>query len=110
MVFFVFPLILLSLIFWIYAENRLSCAYRIAGGVVSMAMIAYTANFTALIIPHYESGFYSSSMRLAAELISKGEPKRVEQAIQTYNTTAATESTYLASMEMWSVLNHGPKK
>jgi hypothetical protein len=110
MIFFVFPLILLSLFFWIYAENRLGCGYRIVGGVISMVIIAYTANFTALIIPHYESTFYRSSMRLASELISKGEPKRVEQAIQAYNTTATTDSTYRASMEMWSVLNHGPKK
>jgi hypothetical protein len=49
-------------------------------------------------------------MRLTGELLLKGETQRVEQAIHTYNSNAATGTTYGAALQMWDVLNHGPKK
>jgi hypothetical protein len=63
-----------------------------------------------MIIPRYERSLHRSALRLADELLAKGETRCVEQAIQSYNSAATNKSTYAASMEMWRVLNHGPDK
>ena len=103
-------LFLLALAFWIYAERRLGVGARIGGGVLCIVLIACSAYFTASVMPSYERTVHRSSIRLTGELLSKGETQRVEQAISTYNSIAATGTTYRAGMEMWDVLNHGPKK
>ena len=61
-------------------------------------------------MPRYESTFHRSSIRLAGELLTKGDSERVAHAIRSYNSIATNGSTYAASMEMWKVLNHGSDK
>ena len=81
-------------------------------GLVTIAIIVtalVTTEITA-IIPRYESTFHESSLRLAADLLSKGETNRVLQALTTYNGIAATGSTYRAAMQMWIVLNNPERK
>ena len=102
-------LILLALAFWIYAERRLRVGARIGGGMLCIVLVAFGAYFSAVHLPS-ERLAHRSSLRLTAELLSKGETQRVEQALGVYNSIAATSTTYRAAMEMWDVLNHGPKK
>ena len=103
-------LFLMSLAFWIYAERRLGVAARVAGGLACIFLIGCTTYFVATVMPSYERTVHRSSLRLTGELLSKGETQRVEQAVIIYNSIAATGTTYRAGMEMWDVLNHGPKK
>jgi len=107
---YIAPFILLPLLaLWIQAERRWGRPARITLGLALLVASAVIAYDFAKFIPRYESRFHRSSLRLADELTTKGETQRVQQAIQTYNSIAATGSTYRASMEMWRVLNHGPK-
>ena len=101
---------LVMLAFWIYAERRLGVAVRVASGIACMVFIACSFYFIASIMPSYERTFHKSSIRLSGELIAKGETQRVQQAISTYTNIAATGTTYRAAMQMWDVLNHGPKE
>jgi hypothetical protein len=103
-------LLLLSLGFWIYAERRLSFAARISSGVVCLLLLGANCYFVASVGPSYERTFHKSSIRLSGELIAKGETQRVQQAISAYTNIAATGTTYRAAMQMWDVLNHGPKE
>jgi hypothetical protein len=100
---------LVALCCWVYAERRLGFTGRIATGIACIVLTGFACHFFAKFIPRYESTFHRSSLRLAGELTAKGETQRVHQAVQTYNSIASTGTTYGASMEMWHVLNHGPR-
>jgi hypothetical protein len=102
-------LFLLALAFWLHAERRMGVAARIGGGTACIVLVACGAYFMAGVIPSHERAAHRSSIRLAGELLSKGDTERVKQAINTYNSIAATGTTYRAGMEMWDVLNHGKK-
>ena len=108
MVFLILFLVMLA--FWIYAERRLGVAARVTSGIACMVFIACSSYFIASIMPSYERTFHKSSIRLSGELIAKGETQRVQQAIGTYTNISATGTTYRAAMQMWDVLNHGPKE
>jgi hypothetical protein len=95
---------------WIYAEKRCGFAARLVTGIACMVLTGVACQSIANFIPRYESTFHKSSLRLAGELVAKGDTQRVHQAIQAYNRIASTGTTYGASMEMWYVLNHGPRQ
>ena len=101
---------LLALCCWVYAERRCGFAARLVSGIACIVLTGFTCHIVTNIIPRYESASHRSSLRLVSELIDKGETQRVQQAIQTYNNIAATGTSYRASMEMWHVLNHGPRQ
>ena len=108
---YIAPFILLPLLaFWIYAERRWGLVARISIGLALIIACAVIAHEFAMFIPRYERTFHRSSLRLANELTTKGETQRVQQAFQIYTSIAATGTTYGASMEMWHVLNHGPRQ
>ena len=108
---YIAPFILLPLLaLWIYAERRLGVVARIGVGLALMIACTVIAHEFAMFIPRYERTFHRSSLRLADELIARGETQRVHQAVQAYTSIAATGTTYGASMEMWRVLNHGPRQ
>jgi len=105
------PFILLPLLaLWIYAERRWGLWTRIGVGLALMIACSVIAHEFAMFLPRYERTFHRSSLRLASELTAKGETQRVQSAVQTYTSIAATGTTYGASMEMWHVLNHGPRQ
>lgn len=97
-------------VWWLYSEARLSTNHRMISGLCCIGLAAFAGYNLGMVIPRYERTFHKSSLLLAGELLAKGETKRVEQAIRSYNVAATNKSTYAASMEMWSVLNHGPDK
>ena len=97
------------LLLWVYAEVKLKRAARILSGLAAISCAAVLSWHLAGFIPDIERSQNRSSLRLAGELLATGETQRVQQAIQTYNSIAATGSTYRASMEMWDALNHEPK-
>jgi len=108
---YIAPFILIPLLaLWVYAECRRGLAARISIGLALLIVCSVIAYSFAMFIPQYERAFHRSSLRLAGELTAKGETQRVQQAVQTYNSIAATGTTYGASMEMWHVLNHGPRQ
>ena len=100
---------LVALCCWVYAECRLALGQRLLTGIACIVFTGYACHITTKIIPRYESSLHRSSLRLAGELTLKGETQRVNQAVRAYNDIAATGTTYRASMEMWHVLNHGPR-
>ena len=101
---------LVALCCWIYAEKRAGFAARFVTGIVCIALNAGAWQAITNIGHNYESDFHRSSMRLASKLIYEGNTMRVHQAIQAYDRIASTGTTYAASMEMWYVLNHGPRQ
>ena len=94
---------------WLYAEFKLGRTARISLGIASIVSVTLVIYQFGRIIPTHESVFHSSSLKLAGQLMATGETTRVRQAIDAYNCEATTNSTYSAAMEMWYVLNHGPK-
>lgn len=95
---------------WIYAEKSLGLAGRLVTGAACMLMVGGAVHAVGGIGPKYESTAHRSSLRLADKLISQGQIQRVQQAIEAYNRTASTGTTHGAAMEMWNVLNHGPRQ
>ena len=95
---------------WIYAEKRAGFGARIVMGVACIALMAGAWQAITNIGHNYENDFHRSSIRLANKLISEGDMLRVNQAIQAYDRIASTGTTHAASMEMWYVLNHGPRQ
>lgn len=104
-----FVISFVALFFWLYAEKKLGVNARVAAGLACMVLVGYSVYVLATIIPKYERSFTRSSMRLAGELMSKGETQRVEEAVAAYNG-AASNNTYRASMQMWNVLNVPPRR
>src|SRR5262245_62116876 len=92
---------------WLYAEAKLGTNYRVLSGLLCIGLTGFACYTTAEIVPRYESTAHRASVRLAGELLAKGETQRVQQAIQAYNSKTSN-GTYAASAEMWRVLNHGP--
>src|SRR5688572_25086516 len=100
----IFPFILLlTLAYWIYAERRLGFGARVTSGVTCIVSVGCTCYYLMNIVPRYERTFHKSSIRLAGQLMATGETERVKQAVDAYNASASTGSTYGASMKMWSV-------
>lgn len=100
---------LLAFAFWIYAGKKLGVAPRVCAGLACMVFIGFSFYFVASIIPSYERHFVRSSLLRSGELLSAGDTQRVEKAIAAYNGMATTNN-YRASMQMWEVLSHDPKK
>jgi hypothetical protein len=109
MEFLILLLPLLSIGFWIYAERHRGLAIRLVTGIANLLLVGYACSAFANIIHRYESTAHRSSLRLAEKLIETDQTQRVREAIQAYNRTTKTGNTYAAAMEMWQVLNHGPK-
>ena len=103
-------LLVLSLIVWIYAEQRLSLVARISSGAICILLLGGNCYFIASVGPNYESKFHKRSIQLSGELIAKGETQRVQQAFSIYTNIAATGTTYRAAMQMWEVLSQGQEK
>lgn len=106
------PIVLFLLVFpalWLYAEFKQGRAARISLGIASIISIAFIIYQLGRVIPTHESTLHSSSIKLAGQLMATGETTRVQQAIEAYNGEASTSSTYSAVVEMWYVLNHGPR-
>ena len=99
----------LALYFWIHAERHLGIGARVCGGLLCIALMAFGGYALAGVGHGYERLLHKNAIRMAGELLLKGETKRVEQAISTYNSIAAT-NTYTAAMEMGDVLSQAPKK
>ena len=107
------PIVALALalfIYWLFAELKLGRTARIASGILCMVLVGFGTNVITLIIPKYESDFHKANMELVATLLTNGETQRVWQGIQAYTNAAATHATYGAALEMWDVLNNGPKR
>ena len=103
-------LLVLSLIVWIYAEQRLSLVARFSSGAICILLHRENCYFIASVGPNYESKFHKRSIQLSGELIAKGETQRVQQAFSIYTNIAATGTTYRAAMQMWEVLSQGQEK
>lgn len=101
---------LLCFSLWLIAEDASSRrVVRMGLGCLAMAAVAVLAYSFARFAPVIESEGIRSSLRLAEQLMSRGDTQRVQQAIHAYNRTASSASTYQASSELWHVLNHGPR-
>lgn len=100
----------LAVFLWLYAEAKLGRNYRLVSGLACMALTGFACHTYAMIIPRYERTFHRSSIRLMGELLAKGEPQRVQQAMQVYNSAVTNGTTYSAAMGMWSSLNTAPGK
>ncbi len=98
----------LSFFVWLYAERKLGLNLRVLSGLACIALTGFACYFLAKYIPRYESQFHRSSIRLAGEMIEKGQTQRVQDAVRAYNTLATNGTTYGAAMEMWRVLNQEP--
>jgi hypothetical protein len=107
------PIVLFLLVFpalWLYAEFKQGHAARISLGIATMISIAFIVAQLGRILPTCESHVHRSSLKLAEELIARGETNRVQQALEAYNGQASPGSTYSAAFEMWYVLNHNPRR
>ena len=98
-------LFLAALGFWGHAESHYGFRTRVGAGLALVASACLAIYVLASIGPAYERDFHRSAMRLSGELLAKGQTQRVAQAIGDYNTAAATNSTYRASVAMWESLN-----
>src|SRR5687767_12876457 len=98
---YISPFILLPLlVLWVYVERRCGFAARIGAALALMIACSVIAHEFAMFIPRYERSFHRRSLNLATQLTANGETQKVHQALQTYDTIAATGTTYRASMEM----------
>jgi hypothetical protein len=88
------------------AKKGIPAAIAIAA---ALAASVFVTSVLCRIIPRYESTAHRSSVRLASELLAKGDTNRVLEAMTAYNDIANSGSTYQAALEMWTVLNHGPQ-
>jgi len=91
--------------FWLYAERRLGLNARVLSGLACIALTGFACHFLAKYIPRYESRIHQSSIRLAGEMIEKGQTQRVQEAMRAYNNVATNGTTYGAAIQMWRVLN-----
>ena len=106
----IFVLIVAIVIGWLIAEFQAGRAARITLGILSIVGCAVIAHFAASVIPSYERQVHRASMRELGQLAAHGDLQRVQEALSTYNDTAANHgSTYTAAMKMWNVLSPPPK-
>jgi hypothetical protein len=94
-------LLLGLLVFWIYAECRLKLPVRIGAGIACLLFIGTSAYF----VHHVESHFHKEALSYSELALGSGKPALVLQALHTYNTIAATGSTFQAAMEMDQLLH-----
>ncbi|MCX6864645.1 MAG: hypothetical protein NTV46_00240, partial [Verrucomicrobia bacterium] len=101
---------ILVVAFWIYAELKLRTLVRVVSGITAIIAVSWLITAMSLRWPRIESVTHNSSLKLAEELMTNGDTQRVQQALHAYNKVAASNSTCSASLEMWEVLNHGPRE
>lgn len=102
-VFVVIPIALIP-IFWLYAEFKLGRAARVSFGFLSIVVAVFLTCLFSQFTSEYERAWNRSSIKLAEELLAKGETNHVQRAFNAYNTIIATGSTFRASEKMWHVL------
>jgi hypothetical protein len=100
----ILPFILAVLIFWLYAEFKLERRVRIALGFVSLLCISFLVYAVCQVKPFYESHWHRNSIRDAENLLKQGQTNVVISAFETYNSIAATNSTFRASEQMMHIL------
>lgn len=102
---------LLLLIVWINVEfENGQWLFRMSLGLLTMVAMTVLGYSLARFSANVEGGANRNSLKVAEELMVKGENQRVQQAIHAYNQTAsASQSTYKASFEMSYILYHGPR-
>src|SRR5277367_4054219 len=93
----ILPLILVALIFWLYAELKLGRRARIILGFVSILSNCFLVYAFCQIKPFYESAWHRNSIRDAESLLKQGQTNIVISAFETYSSIAATNSTFRAS-------------
>ena len=106
----VFPLVLIILAFWLYAEFKLGCRARIISGVIVMVCGGLLVYAFCQVRPFYESAWHRNSIRDAESLLKQGQTNIVITAFETYSSIAATDSTFRASERMMHVLESGQSK
>ena len=100
---------LLMVAFWISMEIRTaSYPMRLGSGLACIALVT-AALVGQIIIPSYERSFHKADMRDMELCLTNGDTQAVIRALHTYNTIAATGSTYQAAREMRLCLPQ-PKK
>ena len=101
---FILPLMLVVVVFWLYAEFKLGRWARIICGFVTILCSGFLVYAFCQIKPSYESAFHRSSIRDAGTLLKQGQTNVVISAFETYTSIAATGSTFQASGRMMHVL------
>jgi hypothetical protein len=89
---------------WLYAELKLGRIARICLGLLSVVSVAILTYSFGQLGPAYESEWHRNSIKVAADLLAKGETNRVQAALDSYNSVVPTSSTFRASEAMWHVL------
>jgi hypothetical protein len=100
---------LVALGFWVYAESRLARTWRLGMGIVAIVVTGFACYRIASFVPELESFRHRRAMKKVEESLAAGDTQRVQQAVQTYNSIAATGSTYQASSAMSELLSHEHK-
>ena len=100
------PLILVVLIFWLYAEFKLGCRARIIFGIIATCN-GFLVYALCQVKPFYESSWHRNSIRDAENLLKQGQTNIVISAFETYSSMAATDSTFRASEQMVHILQRG---
>jgi hypothetical protein len=103
----IFPLILVVSIVWLYAEFKLGRRARVIVGLISMLCGGFLVYAFCQVKPFYESSWHRNSIRDAESLLKHGRTNIVISAFETYNSIAATDSTFRASEQMMHVLERG---
>jgi hypothetical protein len=90
-------------VFWIYAECRLKLPIRIGAGIACLLFIGTSTYY----VHHIESDCHREALMYSELALTNGMPRLVLQALHTYNSIAATGSTFHAAMEMDLLLIDG---
>lgn len=101
-----FPIVFLFVLgFWLYAEKRnLNFSLRLVSGLACMAFIGLAIGTADHIGASYERHFHKIDMKQMEQSLADGDTNVVLEALHTYNSIAATDSTYRAAQEMQRVL------
>jgi hypothetical protein len=99
MLLFAIPFLLVPIV-WLYAEFRLGRTARICLGVLSLCTVGLVTYSVCGVYRHYENAWHRNSIRDAAALLRKGDTRRVQEAMDQYNSMVVTGSTFRASEKM----------
>jgi hypothetical protein len=91
-------------IVWLYAEFKFERGLRITLGLLSMICIFFLTNAFWENTVFYERAWHRNSIRDANYLLKQGQTNIVISAFDTYNSIAATGSTFRASEQMMHIL------